>query len=34
LRDLGVDRMGYNGKAFVVTPGTRYVGGDTRASPI
>jgi putative GTP pyrophosphokinase len=26
-RDLGVDRMGYNGKAFVVTLGTRYAGG-------
>jgi len=26
-RDLGVDRMGYNGKAFVVTLGTRYSGG-------
>jgi len=25
--DLGVDRMGYNGKAFVVTLGTRYAGG-------
>ncbi len=26
-RDLGVDRMGYNGKAFVVTLGPRYAGG-------
>lgn len=26
-RDLGVDRMGYNGKAFVVTLGARYAGG-------
>ena len=26
-RDLGVDRMGYNGKAFVVRLGTRYAGG-------
>jgi len=26
-RDLGVDRMGYNGKAFVVELGTRYAGG-------
>ena len=26
-RDLGVDRMGYNGKAFVVTLGTLYAGG-------
>jgi putative GTP pyrophosphokinase len=26
-RDLGVDRMGYNGKAFVVTLGTRYARG-------
>jgi ppGpp synthetase/RelA/SpoT-type nucleotidyltranferase len=26
-QDLGVDRMGYNGKAFVVTLGTRYAGG-------
>ncbi len=26
-RDLGVDRMGYNGKAFVVTLGTGYAGG-------
>lgn len=26
-RDLGVDRMGYNGKAFVVALGSRYAGG-------
>lgn len=26
-RDLGVDRMGYNGKAFVVKLGTGYAGG-------
>jgi ppGpp synthetase/RelA/SpoT-type nucleotidyltranferase len=26
-RDLGIDRMGYNGKAFVVTMGSRYAGG-------
>ena len=26
-RDLGVDRMGYNGKAFVVKLGARYAGG-------
>lgn len=26
-RDLGVDRMGYNGKAYVVTLGARYAGG-------
>jgi ppGpp synthetase/RelA/SpoT-type nucleotidyltranferase len=27
LRDLGVDRMGYNGKAVVVSLGQRYAGG-------
>jgi ppGpp synthetase/RelA/SpoT-type nucleotidyltranferase len=26
-RDLGVDRMGYNGKAFVIVLGDRYAGG-------
>jgi ppGpp synthetase/RelA/SpoT-type nucleotidyltranferase len=26
-RDLGVDRMGYNGRALVVSLGTRYAGG-------
>ena len=33
-RDLGVDRMGYNGKAFVVKLGDRYAEDDTSASPI